>query len=1133
MDMPLHLSQVLEEEFKMLYGDSPGGANWSFEENHFSNPKELALKLCRSGDELSNYLREKISPQLKEALAGPPDPAPLPPALVTSLRDSLNQALADKNLYDMARFSRVSLSAETRELVNYELHGAELEHRNRLLLEQAYPDEIKDIHDIRLAAVHGKIHERAKRRDRPGKRTALCLSGGGIRSATFALGVMQQLARFGALEKFDYLSTVSGGGYVGSWFTAWVHRHPRGTAGVVEELRAKPESAVEPEPGQVRHLRSYSNYLSPKLGFLSADTWTLVATYLRNLILNWLVLIPLLAGVLIFPRLGVAVARFEPSDSTRTAVLGMAFLLMVVAVAYVGMFRPSLQENRNQRGGRLGAKENQEGFLKWCLLPLLSSGILLSFYWIWWHESSGGALADFINPYGLARWQAFVLFGTGVHLLSWLAYSLRLNHFSPVEFAIVLVSGATGGLFLWVVTVVLPAATARQFPAVYVTFAVPLLMAVFLLAATLFIGLANCYTTDGDREWWARFGGWILAGCLGWAGLSALVLFGPLALGYAWKTLTSVGIVSAALAVLTGRSGVTAAKSQSKNSAGVPGWIFEHAAVVAAPIAVAFLLALLSLGTTALLELSAIQNWVLENRSRLAPRELSMDYFGHLTVIYTTRWEASAIFILAALGLGGLMGTVIDINEFSLHAMYRNRLVRAFLGASREKRRPNPFTGFDPWDDIEMREMHPDAVRPASIGNFHEFLLRLKDPKDSDSQELAKCLSRNTRDWVDSYKGTSSISNVLRHGLIDDLNKAFYSASAERRLVLKKAFSNLISDAIAENRIQKPMHVVNIALNLVGGHNLAWQERKAESFTVTALHSGSYHLGYRRSEKYGGKTKRNTISLGTAMTISGAAASPNMGYHSSPAVTFLMTLFNARLGWWLGNPGVYGRKTYNTASPRFAVWPMIEEAFGLTDNTRPYVYLSDGGHFDNLGLLEMVLRRCHLIVVCDAGRDPACTFEDMANAIRKVRIDLGVPIERIEKFEIYSKTSGKVGKYCAIGEIDYRSVDGEGAENGTLIYIKPCFYGDEPIDVFHYAHSSKDFPHESTADQFFSESQWESYRMLGYHTMREICGNHTRESDLDGFVLCVRKYLKTVSADPSMPVEYAPDPAIHRVQHEG
>jgi hypothetical protein len=149
----------------------------------------------------------------------------------------------------------------------------------------------------------------------PSVRAALCLSGGGIRSASFALGVIRGLAKRGVLRQFHYLSTVSGGGYIGGWLSAWIHRHASGLQGVCDELGAahcggrcgsqRACDGVEPAP--ISHLREYSNYLTPRPGLLTLDTWTLVATYLRNLVLNWLVLIPMLIGILLLPRLFASV----------------------------------------------------------------------------------------------------------------------------------------------------------------------------------------------------------------------------------------------------------------------------------------------------------------------------------------------------------------------------------------------------------------------------------------------------------------------------------------------------------------------------------------------------------------------------------------------------------------------------------------------------------------------------------------------------------------------------------------------------------------------------------------------------------------------------------------------------------
>jgi len=215
-----------------------------------------------------------------------------------------------------------------------------------------------------------------------------------------------------------------------------------------------------------------------------------------------------------------------------------------------------------------------------------------------------------------------------------------------------------------------------------------------------------------------------------------------------------------------------------------------------------------------------------------------------------------------------------------------------------------------------------------------------------------------------------------------------------------------------------------------------------------------------------------------------------MGYHSSPVVTFIMTLLNVRLGAWLGNPGPAGDDTYRLSYPNFSVRPIVAEAFGLTNETSPYVYLSDGGHFENLGLYEMVLRRCHFIVVSDAGQDPECSFADLGDAVRKIRIDLGISIE-FDDIRIYGRNDEAPAKqrgcHAAVGRIRYKEVDGEDAPDGLIVYIKPACYGDEPRDIYEYFKSNPSFPHESTTDQFFSESQFESYRMLGVHTMNLIC----------------------------------------------
>jgi hypothetical protein len=244
-----------------------------------------------------------------------------------------------------------------------------------------------------------------------------------------------------------------------------------------------------------------------------------------------------------------------------------------------------------------------------------------------------------------------------------------------------------------------------------------------------------------------------------------------------------------------------------------------------------------------------------------------------------------------------------------------------------------------------------------------------------------------------------------------------------------------------------------------------------------------------------------------------------MGYSSSPVLTFLMTLFNVRLGWWLGNPGKAGGgklKSFTHSSPPWALQPIINEALGLTDDQQKYVYLSDGGHFENLGLYEMVIRRCRTIVVIDAGQDEKYAFEDLGNAVRKIRIDLGVRIE-LQKMNIYppsiNRKTEEFPKYCAIGEIWYSDL-GEGV-NGWLIYIKPALIDgeSEPVDIFHYAKQNPAFPHEPTlSDQWFSESQFESYRMLGSHIVDRLAKvprrHGSQSTGIQEFKEKVEDYLK-------------------------
>ncbi|MDX1996136.1 MAG: hypothetical protein SF066_00340 [Thermoanaerobaculia bacterium] len=266
----------------------------------------------------------------------------------------------------------------------------------------------------------------------------------------------------------------------------------------------------------------------------------------------------------------------------------------------------------------------------------------------------------------------------------------------------------------------------------------------------------------------------------------------------------------------------------------------------------------------------------------------------------------------------------------------------------------------------------------------------------------------------------------------------------------------------------KPFHLICCAANDLAGDSLKTLHRGAESAVISrsGLQVGGRWRPWRRGE----------LSLGAAMTASGSAFNSHMGNLSMELgwpVTFLLTAFNLRLGRWV--PGVDGAvKT----PPRWPGWFFFRELFGQSRTGGDWEFLSDGAHFDNLGLYELVRRHCRYILISDCGADPDVAFDDLGNAIRRVREDFGVEIE-LDTTPLRPKgPERRAERPMVAGEIRYPAGD-----RGILLYIKPTLTGDEPSDVAQYAQRNKVFPHETTLDQFFDEAQWESYRRLGEHVV--------------------------------------------------
>ena len=849
-------------------------------------------------------------------------------------------------------------------------------------------------------------------------RTALCLSGGGIRSATFCLGVIQALAAFDVttgtfrndekhpakpqnslLGRFQFLSTVSGGGYIGSWLSSWrrYDDFPR----VWNELTSRPDGP-DVEPPEISWLRAYSNYLTPHVGVGSADCWTAVAIYIRNLLLNWLVIIPVLCLALLFLKLVAAVSvavAYGQDDGWLIGIIGLiGAAALIVAQAYTTAHRPVRRERRAPEplaGGQSVASPNNigqpaflENDLAWSLVSAVCFTILfasrLGTTWV----ADSGHVAVLIT---LAVAGSF-LFGAG-----WIAgWPIRR---SRTDFAAWVVSGLVYGalvglgayLFSYLNSYGSPSEFKLSLP---IIFGIPWVLASQLAAEMVFVGLVSYEKdSDSDREWLGRAAGFVTVAAIGWAATAFLsIAVGNYIIHEVYPRLgayvATLGGMSGIATALIGKSGKTAATADDDGRSRT-GVILNLVLAVAGPV----FLAALIVGISIALDLLLLNNSLLH----------ALDTQTIENIVFWIVFGG----IVAAL-VGAVASKTVNINRFSLHAVYRNRLVRGYLGAARQARNPDRFTGFDEDDNVPVHTLWPPKAMASGENTYGLF------------------------------------------------------------------------------------HVVNIALNIVDSKRLAWQERKAEPFTVSPRHCGSAYKGFRPSNEYAGSTG---ITLGTAMAISGAAVSPNMGYHSSPSITLLLALFNVRLGWWLGNPGKEGEKSYRTEGPSVAIEPLIEEAFGLTTDDRPYVYLSDGGHFEDLGLYEMVRRRCRFIVVVDAGEDARLEFSDLGNAVRKIYIDLGICI-RFDGLQLMknrpkdplSNDDRQKIPYYAIGVIGYQAADGEeeGCGDGTILYIKPALHGTEPAGIASYAAAHPTFPHETTTDQWFTESQFESYRSLGFEIASHI-----------------------------------------------
>ena len=284
-----------------------------------------------------------------------------------------------------------------------------------------------------------------------------------------------------------------------------------------------------------------------------------------------------------------------------------------------------------------------------------------------------------------------------------------------------------------------------------------------------------------------------------------------------------------------------------------------------------------------------------------------------------------------------------------------------------------------------------------------------------------------------------------------------------------------------------PIHIVNAAVNLPGSEDAKLRNRGTARFEISPYFVGCDDTGWARTNYYG-----DSMSLASALAISAAAVNSQAGRLVSRELGLALAAVNLSLGVWVRNPRLAQMADGDRwLDARFRRWGhfwvayQFYELIGRNNEADPLLFVSDGGHHDNLGLGALLDRRCGYIVCIDAGADPTYQCEDLATVLRMAEIDGAWRFE----FEIEGASRG-FGSACAAlragkGPLRIRA---QRADSPVLhiLYCKAALSPGAPIAVESYAADHHDFPHESTADQFFDEAQFEAYLQLGRHIGKQV-----------------------------------------------
>lgn len=856
----------------------------------------------------------------------------------------------------------------------------------------------------------------------------LAFSGGGIRSATFSLGLAQALAEKRLFPQIDYLATVSGGGYTGAFLGSLFLPRDRAFAlpdplareekTELESARAAAEraerlltdtahaAAAQVRTGEaettifhpLRWLRENGRYLTPSG---ARDLLFLAAFYLRSLAGVHYVLGLILVGValaLYVVRLGLHVAAQNIGGAAAPRLDGLDWDLALGASALAWWSSPILW------------------FVPAVLLA--ACGPLALTYWFVFRQQRKDRLTAEERAIKLAPYWLLLAASVFAVLLA------RFDHWTnPVVFVLAygayLALAALALLRFWLARLLAPgedwthtAAVARA--RLQLTKAMTAALAVLLIAAAL--GVVDSFGQTLFVAYLRNRPGELLAIGSG-GGAIALLLWLARKLGD-----TVFGADASALRRALVR-------------------MQKLAALVVAAAALAALAAL----AVALVQWVVWSPWLFELRMKaqavLRP--------GHFALLIGLILAWALLFALVRESLGFL-------NNSTFHRFYCARLVRTFLGAANFRR---------------LKEFHDALQDPLKGAGARRLFVSESHPDD----DVA------LRSY---YAGTSA---APLHLICATVNESLSQTS----------------NLVREDRKGVALAVGPAGIN-VDAHFYRWAQPAHEigsRLQFDDLPAPPESASVAEREEYDRRRTCERLPLGAWAAISGAAVSTGLGHLSSLGFSILAWLVNARLAYWW-QPAV-GMSTQRRDSA-WKTFDLVKQELtgGFYGRRGVYWNLSDGGHFENTAVYELLRRRAALIVCADCGADPGYRFGDVQNLVRRARIDLGAEIEFLDEPALREfvaqafagradalryfgtieqfRAAATHGDRCALAARVRYAPGGQGLACGALLVIvKPTLVGFAPVDVALYAAAQPAFPQQSTGDQFFDEAQWESYRKLG------------------------------------------------------